>query len=270
MVAIALGRGLLLAGSADNDEPFDGPQDEPQPARHSRQRRPVVEERPPSTIANWSAYLRDRARQRRTEHLSPGEHVEIDTHQHILVLLAPALRTVLGLGTLITPIGKLPILVLFGLTVVASLRHRVVAPWPRVLLLSGVVVVLVALARTACSGVWINLALGSLIIWLLDDVLDWYSDRLLVTNRRLYRLYGVLVTHRPSMSLSAIAFIDVSTSPAGRLFRYGTLMLDSAAQRDAPLQRFDFLPGAIDLQREILRLRQAAVPKFPTIPGVTT
>ena len=108
-----------------------------------------------------------------------------------------------------------------------------------------------------------------MIIWLLDDVLDWYSDRLLVTNRRLYRLYGVVVTHRPSMSLTGVAFIDVSISPVGRLFHYGTLMLDSAAQRDAPLQRFDYLPDAVDVQRDILRLRQAALPKFPTIPGVT-
>ena len=269
MVAVALGRQLLLATSGGNDRASDGPDDEPEPAHRWRQHGRVVEERPPSTIANWSAYLRDRARQRRTEHLSPGEHVEIDLHQHKLVLLAPALRTVLGLVTLITPIGQLGVLVLFGLTVVASLRHRVIAPWPRVLLLSGVVVVLVALARTATSGVWINLALGSLIIWLLDDVLDWYSDRLLVTNRRLYRLYGVVVTHRPSMSLTAVAFIDVSISPVGRLFHYGTLMLDSAAQRDAPLQRFDYLPDAVDVQRDILRLRQAALPKFPTIPGVT-
>jgi len=46
-------------------------------------------------------------------------------------------------------------------------------------------------------------------------------------------------------------------------------MLDSAAQRDAPLQRFDFLPDAVNLQQRILELRQAALPKFPTIPGVT-
>lgn len=268
MVAIALGRGLLLAASGGG-EPPDVPQDEPDSARRSRPAGRVFEERPPSTIANWSAYLRDRARHRRTAHLSPGEHVEIDKQQHKLVLAAPALRTVFGLVALISPIWHLQTLVLFGLLVVVSLRHRVVAPWPRVLVASLVVTVLVGLARTATSGVWINLALGGLVIWLLDDVLDWYSDRLLVTNRRLYRLYGVVVTHRPSMSLTGVAFIDVSVSPLGRIFHYGTLMLDSAAQRDAPLQRFDFLPDAIDVQRDILRLRQAALPKFPTIPGAT-
>ena len=241
MVAIALGRRLLLAASGGDESP-DVPQDEPGRGRRSGPAGGVVEERPPSTIANWSVYLRDRARHRRTEHLSPGEHVEIDKHQHPLVLVAPALRTLFGLVALVSPIGHLVTLVLFGLMVVVSLRHRVVAPWPRVLVASAVVAVLVGLARTASSGTWINLALGGLIIWLLDDALDWYSDRLLVTNRRLYRLYGVVVTHRPSMSLTGVAFIDVSVSPIGRIFHYGTLMLDSAAQRDAPLQRFDSCP----------------------------
>jgi hypothetical protein len=266
MVAIALGRRLVLAASGG-----DVPPDEPphEPARRHGPARPVVEERPASTLANWADYFRERARLRRTAHLSPGEHVVIDKHQHKLVLAAPALRTVFGLVALVTPIGHLVTLVLFGLLVVISLRQRVVAPWPRVLVASAAVAVLVSLARTASSGIWINLALGGLIIWLLDDVLDWYSDRLLVTNRRLYRLYGVVVTHRPSMSLTGVAFIDVSVSPLGRIFHYGTLLLDSAAQRDAPLQRFDFLPDAIDVQREILRLRQGALPKYPTTPGVT-
>jgi hypothetical protein len=71
------------------------------------------------------------------------------------------------------------------------------------------------------------------------------------------------------MSLTGVVFIDVAVSPLGKVFRYGTLLLDSAAQRDAPLQRFDFLPDAINLQQRILELRQAALPKFPTGPGIT-
>ena len=265
MVAIWLGRRLLLATSGGDDLPSD----EPKPARHSRQAGRTAEERPPSTLANWSAYLQARARQRRYAHIPPGDHVEIDQPQHPMVLVAPALRTLLGVVTLLSPVGQLQTLVLFGLTVAASLRHRVSAPWPRVLLLSGAVVVLVGLAGTASSGSWAGFALLGLIIWLVDDVLDWHSDRLVVTNRRLYRLYGVVTTHRPSMSLTGVVFIDVSVSPVGRMFGYGTLMLDSAAQRDAPLQRFDFLPDAVNLQQRILELRQAALPKFPTIPGVT-
>ena len=44
----------------------------------------------------------------------------------------------------------------------------------------------------------------------------------------------------------------------GRLFGYGTLNLDSAAQRDQPLSTFPFLPDVLEVQRLILELRTDA------------
>ena len=97
MVAIWLGRRLLLATSGGDDLPSD----EPNPARHSRQAGRTAEERPPSTLANWSAYLQalarqgvHRARQRRYAHIPPGDHVKIDQRQHTMVLVDCAYRAV--------------------------------------------------------------------------------------------------------------------------------------------------------------------------------
>ena len=60
---------------------------------------------------------------------------------------------------------------------------------------------------------------------------------------------------------------DAAVPPLGCVLRYGTLRLDSVAQRDAPLSRFDLIPDVVRVSHEILRLRTAAMPKFPQPPG---
>jgi hypothetical protein len=110
------------------------------------------------------------------------------------------------------------------------------------------------------------LCLLLLLVWLLDDLADWYCDRLVVTDKRIYRRYGVLTQHSPSISLTAIAYLDASVPPLGRLLGYGTLSLDSVAQRDAPLSRFDHVPGVVQVSHDILELRSKAMPRFPQQP----
>jgi hypothetical protein len=38
------------------------------------------------------------------------------------------------------------------------------------------------------------------------------------------------------------------------------------AQRDAPLARLDLVPNVVAVSHEVLRLRAAAMPKFPQQP----
>ena len=114
---------------------------------------------------------------------------------------------------------------------------------------------------------WDALLLVLLLLWLLEDLADWHSDRLVVTDKRIYRRHGVLTRHSPSISLTAIAYIDAAVPPLGRLLHYGTLRLDSVAQRDAPLSRFDLIPDVVPVSHEILRLRAAAMPKGPLPPS---
>ena len=103
----------------------------------------------------------------------------------------------------------------------------------------------------------------ALLTWLLEDVADWWSDRLVISDKRIYRRYGVITGHSPSISLMGVVYIDASVPPLGRLLHYGTLQLDSAAQEDAPLSRLELVPDVVAVSHEILRLRSAAMPRFP-------
>jgi hypothetical protein len=111
------------------------------------------------------------------------------------------------------------------------------------------------------------LIIGAL-LWVAEDLADWYTDRLVVSRKRVYRLYGVFTTHSPSMALTSVTYIDELQPLLGRVFGYGSILLDSVAQRDEPLSRFDYLPQADFVHVKILELRSAAIPSYPQGPGV--
>ena len=188
--------------------------------------------------------------------------MHIDERRHPFLLVAPVLRTAAGAVVLVSGLHFWPLLALVLLTAV----------WATGRLRLGLRRTAVVAASAALAVVVLDLLLGPwwtgllVLVWFLEDALDWYSDRLVVTDRRLYRRYGVLARHSPSISLTAIAYLDPSLPPLGRFFCYGTLSLDSAAQRDAPLSRFDFVPDVVTVAKDILELRSAAMPKFPQFP----
>lgn len=195
---------------------------------------------------------------RSTSFVPPTESVELDVRRHPFVLAWPAARTASGLLVLLAGPG-LPAVLAF-LVVTALWSHARLGGGLRraaVVAAAGLLVLLVAPTPLTL------LVLG---LWLAEDVADWRCDRLVVTNRRIYRRYGVLTAHSPSIALTAVAFIDASVPPLGRLLHYGTLQLDSVAQRDAPLARLDLLPDVTAVSHDILRLRAAALPKFPPLP----
>ena len=201
-------------------------------------------------------------RMRAATFVSATETVRIDVRRHPFVLAAPALRTLAGTVALAAG-PRLSHLLVFGVLTAVWAGWRFRAG----LRTTGVT----ALAATAALALLDALAgpllcLGLLLLWLLDDVADWYCDRMVVTDKRIYRRYGVLTQHAPSISLTAIAYLDASVPPLGRLLGYGTLSLDSVAQRDAPLSRFDHVPAVVAVSHEILELRGKAMPKFPQQP----
>lgn len=187
-----------------------------------------------------------------------AETVEIDARRHGLLLVTPALRTVAGVLVLAAGLD-LAFVLLFAV---------LVAVWMRTCNGSGLRTTLVVAGATTGGLVVLGAMTGPLLClvlllgWLAEDVADWYTDRLIVTDKRIYRIHGVLTRHSPSISLASIAYIDAAVPPVGRLLRYGTLRLDSVAQRDAPLSRFDLIPDVVPVSHEILRLRTAAMPKY--------
>lgn len=212
----------------------------------------------------WSRRLRALpwAPRVRYPHLAPGDAVELDVRRHPIMLGNPAFRTVVAVLALALDGANPLLLVLFALSVAGWANHRLHAGLRKTLIIAGVPTVALLLVPGGSATV---LAMIALVLWLVEDVADWYHDRLVVTRKRIYRMYGVFTTHTPSVSLAAVAYIDASQPLLGRLFAYGTVLLDSAAQRDEPLSRFDHMPQADYVHVKILELRAAAMPKYPTI-----
>lgn len=201
-------------------------------------------------------------RMRATTFVAASETVRIDVRRHAFVLAVPGLRTLAGTVALAAGPRLSHLLVFGALTALwAGWRFRAG------LRTTGLTALVATAALAGIDAVWgPAVALLLLSVWLLDDLADWCFDRLVVTDKRIYRRYGVLTQHSPSISLTAIAYLDASVPPLGRVFGYGTLSLDSVAQRDAPLSRFDHVPGVVAVSHQILELRSRAMPKFPQQP----
>lgn len=237
------------------DEARDQAQDEaPDTAELSR---PTVSRRP-------RVSLRERAgqwdTQYRSNHFVPSaDEVVIDVRRHPLLLLVPGLRTLAGLIVLATGLSLLWLLAFLAFTAVwaqlrlqADVRRTAIVAVSTTLALT----VLAALANPLLAAVFV-------LVWFGEDLADWYSDRLVVSDKRIYRRHGVLIRHSPSIALTGIAYLDTAVLPVGHWWTAGTLRLDSVAQRDAPLSRFDLIPGVVAVSHEILRLRTEAIRRHP-------
>ena len=230
--------------STDDDEPS-----RPSPGPH----------RPGLRLRAEELLLRLDARFRRNDFVPASETVVIDTRRHRALLAAPVLRTVAGLVALAAGLHLWPLIAFAVLSGVwAAGRH---SPGFKRVLLAAAAAPVALVVLFGLSG-W-PLCVGLLLLWLVEDVADWASDRLVVSDKRIYRRYGIVTGHAPSMSLMAVAYLDASVPPVGHLLGYGTLRLDSAAQNDAPLSRFDQVPDVVGVSHEILRLRTSAMPKYP-------
>ena len=213
-----------------------------------------------SELARQAATANDPTRP--TPFVPAGEEVELDVRRSPVLLLLPGLRTAVGLFVLAVG-ADLYLLLGFALATAAWARARLDAGLRTTATVAAcctlALVVLQALVGT-------SLCLVLLLGWTAEDVADWWSDRLVVSNKRIYRRFGVITRHAPSISLTAVAYIDPAITPVGRVLGFGTLYLDSAAQRDAPLSHFEMVPDVQHVADAIMRLRSAALPKFPPPP----
>lgn len=214
------------------------------------------------TLSEVPSRVRRHDASRSTSFVPASDTVVIDERRHPFLLVWPVLRTLLGLACVI---GGLPLFALLAFALVTGGWARVrFGTGARRTTVVAAVATLALVVLTGLSGALLGALL--LLMWAAEDVADWWCDRLVVTNRRIYRRHGVLTRHSPSIALTAIAFLDAAVPPLGRLMQYGTLRLDSVAQRDAPLARFDLVPDVVPVSHEILRLRSLAMPKYPQQP----
>jgi uncharacterized membrane protein YdbT with pleckstrin-like domain len=72
-------------------------------------------------------------------------------------------------------------------------------------------------------------------------VVDWWVERIVVTDKRFMLTTGVFVTKVAMMPITKVTDLTYERSSMGRALGYGTLIVESAGQIQA-LNRIEFLP----------------------------
>ncbi len=185
-------------------------------------------------------------------HLTRYEEVFHASRPHWVALVAPALRTLSAVFLLFRP--PFP----FGLALAGILVYTVYKDYrpgrgrvERLLVaVTATVLVLVAPALGIVGALYVLLILG----WFLHDYLYWYHEVLVVTNKRVLLLHGILTVHRPSVKIRSIGFSNCISGPISDFFQYGTIDLDTPSQRDKALSNLEYVPHAYQVWRLILQL----------------
>jgi uncharacterized membrane protein YdbT with pleckstrin-like domain len=84
-------------------------------------------------------------------------------------------------------------------------------------------------------------------------VIEWWVERLVVTDKRFVLTSGVFTTKVAMMPISKVTDLTYERTAWGRLFGYGTVVVESAGQIQA-LNRIDFLPKPEDFYDTISEL----------------
>ncbi len=72
-------------------------------------------------------------------------------------------------------------------------------------------------------------------------VMEWWVERLVVTDKRFVMTTGVFTTKVLMMPITKVTDLTYERSATGRIFGYGTMVVESAGQIQA-LNRIDYLP----------------------------
>lgn len=93
----------------------------------------------------------------------------------------------------------------------------------------------------ALDNVALLVIVGGL-IYLAFEVLQWWYDTFIVTDRRVLLVSGILTKKAAIMPLLKVTDMTFQQNPLGRMLRYGTFIFESAGQ-DQALSRVTHLPG---------------------------
>jgi hypothetical protein len=85
---------------------------------------------------------------------------------------------------------------------------------------------------------------------------EWGVDRVVVTDRRLFEISGILTRRVGSMPLAKVTDMTYHRTLLGRMLGYGELRVESPGQKQA-LARIAYLPKPDDLYRTVASLVMA-------------
>jgi membrane protein YdbS with pleckstrin-like domain len=87
--------------------------------------------------------------------------------------------------------------------------------------------------------------------WVLWDVVQWYYDRFVLTNKRVMLIEGVVARKVAMMPLNRVTDMKYTQTPTGRVLGYGTFEIESAGQEQA-LRKVPNLPNPTDLYLQVV------------------
>ena len=119
------------------------------------------------------------------------------------------------------------------------------------LLLAGILTASVEASQPATTYIWL-ITLGVL-VWVGWRFFVWYVERFIVTDRRLMLVTGLLNRRVAVIPLRKVTDMTYQRTGVGRLFGYGGLVIESAAQ-DQALREVDYLPNPDALYQRVSQL----------------
>lgn len=82
------------------------------------------------------------------------------------------------------------------------------------------------------------------------QLIDWYMDRFILTNKRVMLINGVITREVAMMPLMRVTDMKYEQTPMGRMLNYGTFIIESAGQ-DQALREVAHLPNPNELYLQI-------------------
>ena len=102
------------------------------------------------------------------------------------------------------------------------------------------------------------------VLRLLWKIWEWRADRVVVTDRRIFQVSGLLARKVASMPLAKMTDITYHRSILGRLLGFGELVVETAGQEQS-LHRLDHLPKPDDFYRTITWLVTGGLMERPDL-----
>jgi len=87
---------------------------------------------------------------------------------------------------------------------------------------------------------------------------EWRIERVLVTNKRIVEVSGIITDNVASMHLSKVTDLTYRRGPLEKIFNYGELILESAGQNQA-LESITYIPRPDEFYRDFMELLNDAL-----------
>ena len=166
-------------------------------------------------------------------YLTPNEHVIIKRRHHPVVIAFPIVNATVALLLIAIGQGIPVVLVLTALVVAMVYRWNPKSRIPFLVVWLGLSAVLLFAAYYRNGGPFAVIVFLGLVLYVLWAGLDFLVTWVFLTDKRIFRVYGVLTRHVATLPLKALTDIRYDRPILGRWLGYGHFEIESAGQHQA-------------------------------------